>query len=199
MINLPKPSQLRMSGNAEGQTAYILNYLKTLVAALEKTLGGLGVSSSAESKVSTAAITNVAYTKNGIVIVRSDGSEQTIESNKVLWEGVYYMNENQTITLSSKVSEQTSGIVLVFCAYADGAAQNYHFQDFFIPKEIVRIQASRGHNFVLATAEFNYIGNKYLYIYDDHITGNALNDDTGTKNGVTYANNHWVLRYVIGV
>lgn len=136
MINLPKPSQLRMSGNAEEQTAYILNYLKTLVAALEKTLGSLGVTSYSDS---TAAITNVAYTKNGIVVVRSDGSEQTIESNKVLWEGAYFMNENQTITLSSKVSEQTSGIVLVFCAYADGAAQNYHFQDFFIPKEIVRI------------------------------------------------------------
>ena len=196
MINLPKPSQLRMSGEPQEQTAYILNYLKTLVAALEKTLGSLGVSSSVDS---TAAITNVAYTKNGIVIVRSDGSEQTIASNKVLWEDAYIMNENQTAYLSSKVSEQTNGIVLVFCAYVNGTAQIYHFQDFFIPKEIVRLQASRGHNFLLDTAEFKYIGNKYLYIHDDHINGNALNDDTGTKNGVTYANNHWVLRYVIGV
>ena len=31
------------------------------------------------------------------------------------------------------------------------------------------------------------------------ITGNDQNDDTGTSNGVTFANNSFALRYVIGV
>ena len=47
------------------------------------------------------------------------------------------MTENQTATLSEKVSEQSSGIILVFSRYVDGAAQNYRINSFFISKMIV--------------------------------------------------------------
>lgn len=109
-----------------------------------------------------------------------------------------YMTAAHVSTLSEPISKQRTGIVLVFSAYEDGA-QNHHFQCCFVPKRIVSAQPGAGYNFYLSTSDFSYIGTKYLYISDTQITGHANNNDTGTNNGVTYANDHWVLRYVIGV
>ena len=46
---------------------------------------------------------------------------------------------------------------------------------------------------------FTFIASKYLYIYDDKIIGHMENDDSGTKNGITYDNSAFVLRTVYGV
>lgn len=117
----------------------------------------------------------------------------------VLWTGTYYMTGGHTITLAKPVDKQPTGIALVFSAYEDGAALDNHFQTFFVPKEYVRLHNSTGFCVNLCTADFSYVGCKMLYISNTLITGNANNNQTGTKNGITYANNHWVLRYVIGV
>lgn len=198
MINLPKPSLLQINGNTQDQIVYIVRYLKTLVSALEKYLGGLNGNT---STTETGAITNFAYTSKGVVIVRNDGSEQTIEGNQLLWSGAKDMRETHSITLSSKVSEQMSGIVLVFSGYDwdENEPVNYHFAEFFVPKKSVSKHSGNGRIFTMATGNFTWIGSKYLYISDDTITGFETNDDTGTANGVTYDNKHWVLRYVIGV
>ena len=118
----------------------------------------------------------------------------------ILWSGAYYVNENQTVTLSEKVSKQPSGISLVFSEYYDGEAKNQTFISFFISKKLVATHAGKGHSFVLCTSNFGYMGTKYLYISDDKITGHANNALTGTAStGVKYTNNRFVLRYVIGV
>jgi hypothetical protein len=119
--------------------------------------------------------------------------------NNLLWSGGYYMTADHTCDLSEPISKQVSGIVLVFSAYEDGASQNHHFESCFIPKYLVGAMPGSGHNCKLCTSDFSYIGTKYLYISDTKIVGHANNSKTGTNNGVTYANNHWVLRYVIGV
>lgn len=118
---------------------------------------------------------------------------------KVLWSGAWYMNANQTANLSENVSEQPNGIVLVFSRYSSGQAQNYHWRTFFIPKYMVENHASQGFSFLMNDVTFSYICSKYLYIHDDKIGGNDNNVSTGTANGITYANNACVLRYVIGV
>ena len=48
-------------------------------------------------------------------------------------------------------------------------------------------------------ALFESVCCKYLYIGDTSIGGNDNNIGTGTKNGITYANNTHMLRAVIGV
>jgi hypothetical protein len=103
--------------------------------------------------------------------------------------------------IGEAISKQRSGIVLVFSAYENGASKNDHFECKFVPKYIVSTHPGPdvGYNFELSTSDFSYIGTKYLKISDEQIAGHANNNLTGTKNGVTYANNHWVLRYVIGV
>lgn len=119
--------------------------------------------------------------------------------NNVLWSGAYYMNGNQTITLSDLVSNQASGIVLVFSTYASGAPIDANFTEFFIPKEMVAQKPGGGHSFIMAKSLFDAIATKYLYINDGSIAGHADNTATGSANGITYANNAYVLRYVIGV
>lgn len=119
--------------------------------------------------------------------------------NNILWTGVYYMNGNQTATLSDLISNQASGVVLIFSRYVNGAADDSAFCDFFIPKEIVAQKPGKGHSFILTSSNFGYIASKYLYINDGSIAGHANNTTTGTANGITYANNAFVLRYVIGV
>ena len=117
----------------------------------------------------------------------------------VLWSGAYYMNNNQSITLPTPVSAQPHGISLVFSRYANGAANDVAFTDFFIPKSIVAQKPGVGHSFIMASSNFGFIASKYLYINDATIAGHANNVLTGSANGITYANNAFVLRYVLGV
>lgn len=105
------------------------------------------------------------------------------------------------ITLSEKVENQMSGIVLVFSAYsaAEGAAQDDNFNSFFVPKALITEKSGYGNTFIMASSNFGNIATKYLYIKNDEITGHADNQSSGTSNGITYTNNAYVLRYVIGV
>lgn len=118
----------------------------------------------------------------------------------VLWSGGYYMTSGHTISLSEKVSVQPHGIVLVFSEYVDGEAKNQSFVSHFISKRVVSNHGGCGHCFQMSTSNLNYFATKYLYISDDKIVGHDNNSLTGTGNtGISYTNNRFVLRYVIGV
>lgn len=120
----------------------------------------------------------------------------------VLWGGDLssgmYMTAAHEITLKEAVSAQRHGIVLVFSAYNGASDTNYSWESFFVPKQLVALSTA-GHTFVLGQGKFTYVGTKYLYISDTKIVGHADNNLTGSNNGITYANNKFVLRYVIGV
>jgi hypothetical protein len=122
--------------------------------------------------------------------------------NKVLWGGDMtsgmYMTGTHTANLTEAISAQRNGIVLVFSYYNGASDTNWNWQCFFVPKYVVGVSTS-GHTFPLMRSNFSVMGTKYLYIYDTYIKGHDDNDDTGTTNGVTYANNRFVLRYVLGV
>lgn len=119
----------------------------------------------------------------------------------LLWEGVYYMSAAQTVTLPTPISKLPNGIILVFSRYSSGVARDYHFNHAFVHKAFVAAQPGVGSTFLMTTdGTFSVMATKYLYIHDDHIAGNANNEATGTgTSGVTYENNGFVLRYVIGV
>lgn len=108
------------------------------------------------------------------------------------------MTSGHTATLSETVSKQRNGIVLVFSTYNSDDDMNYNWQSFFVSKVLIS-KTTSGHTFTLNRGKFTYIGTKYLYIYDAKITGHDDNNLTGSANGITYANNKFVLRYVIGV
>ena len=132
--------------------------------------------------------------------ISSGVTADVYHEQKVLWSGSWYMNASQTANLSENISKQPNGIVLVFSRYSDGAAQNHNFNSFFVPKQFVQLHSGGGCSFLIMSATFEYACSKYLYISDSSISGHASNNATGTgSNGVTYANNGYVLRYVIGV
>lgn len=127
-----------------------------------------------------------------------------IATNQVLWSGSgWYMSDTQTCTLSSAISEQANGIVLVWSEYnpTDGAAVNANFNTCFIPKHFVSVQAARGVSMVVVSATFNFVASKYLYISDTSLLGYSNNNAAeATKTcGITTTPKNFVLRYVIGV
>lgn len=110
------------------------------------------------------------------------------------------MTETHTITLSESVLTQPTGIVLIFSRYADGAAQNNNYNHFFVPKEFISSNSGVGSEFTMMSNGLAEACHKYLYITDTTIRGHATNDATGTgASGITYANNKYVLRRVVGV
>lgn len=121
-----------------------------------------------------------------------------IGENKVLWSGVSFMDASHTATLSEKVSEQLTGIVLVWSYYTNNAAQEYGWHTFFVPKGMVKLKNGVGYDIPLRRDKNAMFGTKYVYVYDDRLKGHANNVATGTANGVPYQNNKWVLRYVFG-
>ena len=129
------------------------------------------------------------------------GDWNTIYTNdgKVLWSGASLMLDNEAITLSEQVKHQAIGIVLVFSAYADGAGQNYDFQDIFVSKFSVAQHSLNVRSFLLGSVGFWQVGCKALSISNGQIFGDYRNDDAGTQNGITYNNKGYCLRYVIGV
>lgn len=111
----------------------------------------------------------------------------------------YYMTAGHTVELNSPIHEQPNGVVLVFSAY-DGSPQNSAFNSFFVSKRIVNAYDGAGHDFFMTLSDFSAACCKRLNIYDTRITGDDNNNKTGTgSNGITYANNKYVLRYVFGV
>lgn len=118
----------------------------------------------------------------------------------ILWSGGLYMSASQSAQLSEPISRQPNGIVLVFSRYSASTVQDYHFNSFFVHKALVAAQPGVGHQFMMSTdGSWSVLASKYVYINDTNISGNANNEKTGTANGITYANNGFVLRYVIGV
>lgn len=131
-------------------------------------------------------------------------SKKVYHEQKVLWgdqiETGMYMTSGHTATLSEKISEQAEGIDLVFCYYNGTDDTNWGWIVRRVPKKIVELEPGGGHTFELSNGKFGSVGTKYLYINDDRIVGHADNNLTGTSgSGITYANNKFVLRYVIGV
>lgn len=128
-----------------------------------------------------------------------DWETVSLGGQKVLWSGAALMTENHTATFNDLVSNQASGIVLVFSAYVDNAASDSAFHTFFIPKKQVELHSGKPHNFIMSNGVLTRFATKYLNIYDDKITGHSNNDETGTASGITFTNNAFVLRYVLGV
>lgn len=122
-------------------------------------------------------------------------------AGKMLWSGSSQLNASQTVTLGEAVSQQQSGIVLVFSRYISGAAADYYFSSHFVPKQVVAAVSPASFTFMMTTSKWEVVSAKYVKITDTSLTGDAANEASGTGSGstVVYNNNQFALRYVIGV
>ena len=120
-----------------------------------------------------------------------------IKNQKVLWSGGVFLNAGQTITLSEKITDQKSGVLVVFSRYDSNAVQNYGWQSIYIPKYIVNqfpyVSGGTAGGWVaqLINASGTITGSKYFYVSDTGITGVDSNAEGN--------NRQWVFRYVLGI
>lgn len=96
-------------------------------------------------------------------------------SNNVLWTGQVYMNASQEIPLSEKVSDQETGIVLVWQAYVNGVAINRDTTYHFVPKWHVANLNGGGIQNQMAPTVTGSVFSKYVYVSDTTIRGYADN------------------------
>lgn len=107
------------------------------------------------------------------------------EKNPVpLWEGAYFMNENQTVTPSKPLDQCQHGWVLVWSDYDDATStkNNYNAVTFVVPKKNASGANWNGSSFMcclpreVKTDGSFVITAKQVYIYNDKITGFAANN-----------------------
>jgi hypothetical protein len=129
------------------------------------------------------------------------GNVEISGDNKILWaDGGWHMRARETIRLSEPISKQNNGIVLVFSLFRNNSMEDASFNSFFVSKKEVELLPNKPHTFIMGiNAGFSKIGAKYIYIDDDNMTGDDTNVSSGSNNGITFDNNSFVLRYVIGV
>ena len=118
----------------------------------------------------------------------------------VLWTGGWYMTANHIINLPELISEQSTGIVLVWSGFVNNTIQDYDWFYQFIPRYHGIYNSGAGVTSGLITnSGGGAVGIKYLLVYNDHIQGHDNNNKGGTYSGITFSNYHWVLRAVVGV
>ena len=134
-----------------------------------------------------------------------DGRITSMEQNsnrrlRVLWSGSYYMKEDQSITLEDAISNQLTGVILAWSAYADGAAGDYDWNYIFVPKEHALRHSGSGVAMTLISSTGWTRASKYVYISDTTISGHSNNNKESTEeNGWIVNPSGFVLRYVYGV
>lgn len=129
-------------------------------------------------------------------------------AGKLLWSGGLQLIAGQSVTFSEPISQQQSGIVLVFSRYESSTTRDYNYSCHFVPKQLITAATAAGQTaagvlFTMSTAQFDYIAGKYVRVTDTRLWGDndteTTNKASGTKNGITYNNGGFALRYVIGV
>ena len=118
-------------------------------------------------------------------------------ANNLLWSGAYFANDQQTISLNGKITEQPHGIILAWSLYYEGPADS-NWNYVFIPKRHVAQHSGQSVTMILTYT--GGLGVKTVYITDESIIGHASNDDGSFEfNGFNVGNSKFVLREVIGV
>lgn len=147
---------------------------------------------------------NGADSQEGQSYIAKDGTfyanGKAIGVNKVLWSGALNLSSGETANLSETVSQQASGIVLVFGRYIAGRPEYGNYNSFFIPKQVVQNHGGASHAFNMNTADFSVLTTKYVYVGDSQIVGTSNNSSKGqSTSGLYFDNTAYALEYVIGV
>ena len=142
----------------------------------------------------------ITYLSGYDVWVKSSNYVYSDRRLRVLWSGAYYMKDGQEISLSDAISNQLTGIILAWSAYENSSAENYDWNYVFVPKEHALRHSGAGVAMSLISSTGWTRGSKYVYIFDNKITGHANNNKVSTEeNGWIVNPSGFVLRYVYGV
>lgn len=159
----------------------------------------LGLGGTPDTEMSDTSTNSV---ENKVVKKYIDNHVKKITNIKILGTASWYMNANQTLTLTESIQEQTYGIILHWQGFntTNNQVLNSDHVYTFIPKTHIINSDGTGIQIFLSTATLNTVGAKFVYVSNTSIKGHAANVTTGTgKSGITYNNKYWVLTQVLGV
>ena len=160
-------------------------------------MGSSSVASTSYVDQKTSEITSTVEDIDGRVTSMEQNSGRRL---RVLWSGSYCMKEDQSITLADSISNQLTGVILAWSAYADGAAGDYDWNYIFVPKEHALRHSGSGVAMTLISSTGWTRASKYVYISDTTISGHSNNNKESTEeNGWIVNPSGFVLRYVYGV
>ena len=160
-------------------------------------MGSSSVASTSYVDQKTSEITSTVEDIDGRVTSMEQNSGRRL---RVLWSGSYCMKEDQSITLEDAISDQLTGVILAWSAYADGAAGDYDWNYIFVPKEHALRHSGSGVAMTLISSTGWTRASKYVYISDTTISGHSNNNKESTEeNGWIVNPSGFVLRYVYGV
>ncbi|QIK62334.1 hypothetical protein G7068_03265 [Leucobacter viscericola] len=114
-------------------------------------------------------------------LIELNGVIHSDRAQKVLWAGALYMHGTQTVLLNELVSEQLTGVVLVWQAFnkTTNQADNSGIVEQFIPKQSVTDLHGCGHYELVpgwrADGLAPSLSLKYVYVLQDRIIGHAMN------------------------
>lgn len=165
VVTQASPLRVRLDGDAEP----LLGTPSTLVS-------GLRVGDRVQAMIQNRKIT-----------ILGRGGGDPIRENKTLWSGAWYMNGTQTAYLSELVSEQQTGIALIWSEYKDGEPKDYGWHTQFISKALVAEFPGLGSYAYMTVLD----ARKYVYISDNRIVGHSANSQS--------PNSGFVLRKVVGL
>ncbi len=100
-----------------------------------QTAEGINAGGIASAKLADGAVTSAKIADGGVGTADlaakavtdaklSDAVAYKVNGGGILWSGSWYVSNEQTVALSRAVSEQRTGIVLVFSAWSDSGANN---------------------------------------------------------------------------
>ena len=196
------PSMLVNLGSAAAANVLQASPRPGITGTLPVSHGGTGAVAKGTALLSNIGITisedaAPATGTPGTIHIQLRDENEDSESCKVLWSGAYYMTETHTAVLSETLTSQKNGIILHWQAYQNAAVRNYdHFYQ-FVPKTHT---LGAGAGTIMVSSDFGKIANKYVYVHDDKIVGNANNDTSASiATGLSKDCKYWVLTEVLGV
>ncbi len=130
-------------------------------------------------RISTAD--NKLYNNEKRVLTEDDIRYEVIASPNI------FMGENDVVEIKKGITSYPNGIILIWSRYKDGSPREYDFILTYIHKSFVDLFSGKG---VIEQVGRTNVGDKYFYVYNDKIVGNAEN--TVGESGT------FVLRRVIG-
>lgn len=152
-----------------------------------------GVLSELEDRVATPAM--IEEGTDDEHFITPAGLAEVSPEQKVLWhsDSGVVLTDAQTVTLSETVSDQPTGIILVWTRRAgSGQPENSNFNYTSIPKAHVNgVVASGTYGVNCLLADGNILFRKYVYVTDTHLTGLSGN---GSGDGASQTL-RWVLGY----
>lgn len=124
-----------------------------------------------------------------------------LKSQNVIWTGSTYLGGDQTVRLSEKISDQKSGICLIWRRYNPGEGAVTGLCYSFIPKYALTFGSEMTHTVWITNYTGGYAATKTFYLSDSEITGHASNETGSTiqgTSGITTNNNRFALVGVVG-